>query len=130
MTLRYVVLPVRGGQPGSIVRLSDGRLSRQGYAPGHEIGDISEAPMRACRFHELLTAIATADISRLPLNLWSENRIQLEVAVLNHRKAIVARPFARLKPSRSSPAQQRFAALLSKLDALASGANPDCDTEN
>jgi hypothetical protein len=130
MSLRYVVLPVRDGQPGRILRVSDGRLSRQGYAPGHEIGDISEAPMPACRFHQLLTAIETADIPGLPLNLWSEDRIQLEVAVLNHRKTIVAGPFARLKAGRSSAARQRFAALLGKLDALASGANPDCESEN
>ncbi len=130
MTLRYVVLPRRGGQPGSIVRVGDGRLSRQGYAPGREIGDISEAPMPACRIHQLLSILEAADIPGLPLNLWFEDRIQLEVAVLNHRKTIVARPFARLKASRSSPAQQRFAALLGKLDALASAAIPDCDTEN
>jgi len=130
LTLRYVVLPVQDGQPGSIVRVRDGRLSRQSYTPGQNIGSARESPLPACRFRPLLAAIEAANIPGLPLNLWSDQRIELEIRVLANRKTIVARPFTRLRADRAGPAQRRFDVLLGQLDGLGNDADTDCSKEN
>ncbi len=48
------------------------------------------------------------DVVSLPVNLWSADHLELEIQVLGHRDAVVARDFDRLKSDDRDEAQQRF----------------------
>jgi hypothetical protein len=127
LNLRYVTLPASKDQPGNIFRINATRISRQRYTPGENIGAVEWTSLSSCDYQKLMRAIEAADIPVMPVNLWSNDHIELEVQVLDHRKSIVAQPFTRLRESRSSQAQVRFAALLTELDKLdeGSGCSPD-----
>jgi len=118
-SLRYLELPARGQQqPGFILRISDATVSRQAYAPGTVLAEPSRTALPACRFRQLMAAIGSADLPDLPVNLWSQAQIELEVQVLAHRKSVIARPFKRLQSNTDGPEQQRFDTLLGVIRKL------------
>jgi len=118
-TLRFVELPPPGsGEAGSILRIAAGIATRQLYAPGREIGVPVPLALDAESWAGLLEAFRTAELANLPLNLWAEGQLELEVAVLEHRRTIVARPFSRLSPADRGPAQLHFEALAAALRAF------------
>ena len=113
LTLRFMNLPARDYiSQGFIVRIRGGRLSRQAYTPGSAIGEPSWHALGENKFMELVTALRKADPGSLPGNLWSENRLELEIHVLAHKKILLAGPFSRLEPESQEPEQQRFETLL------------------
>lgn len=123
MSLRFVELPP-GNEPGSILRMAGGTLTRQDYSPGRVVGDPEALPLGQERFTTMVTAIRTAQLEKLPVNLWSLSHFELEVQVLEHRKTVVARSFSRLSPDENSKEQQRFEQLVKKLRALESSPTP------
>ncbi len=118
-TLRYVEIPARGQQqPGFILRINDAMVSRQAYTPGKVLAEPSRTVLADCRFQHLMAAIDSADLPDLPVNLWSQAQIELEVQVLAHRKTLMARPFTRLRSDIHGPEQQRFDTLLGVIRTL------------
>jgi hypothetical protein len=117
--LRFVALPPPGSpEAGSILRIAAGTATRQAYAPGLEIGEPVPLALDAERWAELLAVLLAADLPTLPLNLWAEGQLELEVAVLEHRQTVIARPFRRLSPADRGPAQLHFEALAAVLQAF------------
>lgn len=117
--LRFVDLPARDyTSPGTITRIRGGRISLQAYAPGRNVAEQNRKPLGNDEFMELIAALVAAEPSSLPGNLWSEDQLEFELQVLGHKKVVLARPFTRLAGKESSPAQQRFDALLLVLREL------------
>lgn len=120
LRLRFLDLPTSGdGNPGTLLRLVGGRLSRQAYSPGHSLEQPRVTPMEDNQYTWLIAAIQKAQLSGFPANLWSEGQVELEVQVLAHKKVVLARRFSRLESARPEPAQQRFDTLLLVLRELA-----------
>ena len=114
--LRYIELPPKGDvTSGFILRILDGTASRQAYSPGHPPGPELKAPLKHCDLIRLSTAIKAADMGGLPNNLWSDSQIELEVEILGYKKAVLARPFSRLRSQDKGVEQQRFDELIAVL---------------
>lgn len=124
-TLRFVELPPPGSEAaGSILRFSQGTATRQSYAPGREIGEPVSLKVSDEKLNALVGALRAADLSTLPVNLWSDAHLELEVALLQHRRTLVARPFSRLSPQTLGEAQQRFEKLVAVLEELRASLTP------
>ncbi len=120
-TLRFVELPPPGSETaGAILRVSQGTATRQSYAPGREIGKPVSQDLSDEQLDALLAALRAAELSTLPVNLWSDAHLELELAVLEHRRTLVARPFGRLSPESLGETQQRFDKLVAALQDLRS----------
>ncbi len=119
LRLRFVDLPTRSYvQPGSVLRLRGGKVSRQTYSPGRAVGQQNWEPLQQEQFQALIAALQAAQFESLPGNLWSEDQLELEVQVLAFKKTILARPFTRLDRAALEPEQQRFELLLPVLRDL------------
>ena len=93
LSLRLTALPsTPEGEDGYILRIEDGRLSRQVYAPGRVIGTPELRPLTECGRDEAVAALRGAAVWELPGNLQRNPATELSVAVLGHRTTIIARP--------------------------------------
>jgi hypothetical protein len=125
LAIRFLELPPdTPATAGSIVRLEERRLSRRDYAPGREIGAETTRELPAERVRELAATLRQAGFDGLPLNLSAESQIEVEVALLEHRKTVLARQFGRLAPAPAPDARARFEQVLSALRALGSALAP------
>jgi hypothetical protein len=100
---------------GSILRVTGDELSVQPYAPGREVGAATAIELGGERFGELARALVDSGFWDLPVNLWSDDQIEIEVRVLDHRRTVYARTFSRLSPDALGEAQQRFDRLVEHL---------------
>lgn len=117
--LRFLELSGQGADAtGSILRVRGRELSVQPYAPGREIGEPVGRELDPAEWSDLLEALVGADFSVLPVNLWSERQLELEVRMLDHGHTVYARPFARLSRERPVAAQGRFDRLADAVRAL------------
>jgi hypothetical protein len=121
LRLRWVLLPgTPGNGPGTISRIHESVFSRRRYTPGREIGDTSERALEAEQIQALAQRLDRVGFESLPINLWSDDPIEIEVGVLGHRKTVLARPFGDLESQRDEQAQARLEQLLGDLRALES----------
>ena len=119
LRLRYIELPPKNAAAtGFILRISDGSASRQAYYPGRQSGPQLTAPLRPCGLTRLSAAIQAAGMDSLPSNLWSDSQIELEVELLGHKKAVLARPFTRLNAQDMGVEQQKLDRLITFLRAF------------
>jgi hypothetical protein len=132
LKLRLLFLPAgEQGKAGSVLRIDAGRAARQVYSPGRELGTESWTALGPCRIAELARAIKQADLADIPVNLWSDDHIELAVQLLAYDKTVTARQFTRLKSKQPGASQQRFEALVKLLQtfepalAASCGAAPD-----
>ncbi|HEY5775282.1 MAG TPA: hypothetical protein VIS57_04285 [Xanthomonadales bacterium] len=120
LRLRFLDLPARGDDnPGTLLRLVGGRLSRQAYLPGRPLEEPRVTPLEDDQYTRLVAAMQKAQLAGLPANLWSEGTVELEVQVLAHKKVVLARRFSRLESASLESVQQRFDTLLFALRHLA-----------
>lgn len=121
LTLIYSYLPA--GDPenaGMIVEIEGARMTRKAYRPGSGPGQPLTSELAGNALNTLLSALGEARIDALPHNLVAEATHQLEVRVLRHRRAVVARPF---KGGDSAPQEtKRFLQLTKVLRELQVGA--------
>ncbi|MEW6336269.1 MAG: hypothetical protein AB1625_02595 [Acidobacteriota bacterium] len=123
--LRFVRLPADGrGGPGSLLRLEGLEFATRAYEPGREIGAEETRALDRERFSALAATLVGARLAQLPVNLWSDEYLELEVGVLQHRQTVTARRFGRLGPGSDADARERFRAVVAALDALASTSAP------
>ena len=113
LQLRFVRLPKAG--EGEIVIVRDGEVSEKAYDPGTSIGEEVSRPVAGSDLEELVAALIAADVGSLPVNVWSEDHVELEVQVLGHRTAVVGRDFERLRSGGADPARERFGRLVAFL---------------
>jgi len=108
--LRFVRLPEDGD--GEILSMRDGLESRKAYSPGRRIGDETVSELNSDRLTAVVKVLLEADVASLPVNLWSAEHVELEVAVFGHRTVVIGRDFSRLASDKESDAGKRFARLV------------------
>jgi len=123
--LRFVQLPAPGrAGTGSILRVEAGAISRWPYAPGRTVGEVVTRHLERRDLVALVSAIQKADPQTLPVNLWSDAYLELEVRVLQHRRTVMARPFSRLAGRKAGDPQRRFDRLVEVLQKLEAEIQP------
>jgi hypothetical protein len=123
--LRFVRLPADGtGGPGSVLRGAGREVTTRAYEPGREIGAGQVRAIEPVRFASLAASLFAAGFSELPVNLWSDEYLEVEVGVLQHRRTVIARQFGRLGPASDAAARERFRSVVAALDALAAPPAP------
>ncbi len=109
LQLRFVTLPAETSDTeGSILMIRNGEVTKKAYTPGRRIGDEVSRTLTGPDLEALVAALLKADVVTLPVNLWSVDHTELEIQVLGHRKAVVARQFSGLNADEPDAAQQRF----------------------
>lgn len=122
LSLRLVDLPAPGSTAvGSILRIEAGIATRQPYAPGRTVGELVPLELGRDRLAALAASIRAADLASLPANVWSDAHLELEVRLLQHGRAVVARPFSRRSADEDDAARRRFEGLIEALRALGAG---------
>ena len=119
LTLRILQLPPTKGQDGLIVDVRGGEVLRRRYAPGRGVGGAMYKPLERPDLLEVLNALISADFENLPANLMADETVEVEVAMLGHRKKVIARQFGRAMPAETAQAQARFDRLLAVLRTFA-----------
>ena len=125
LNLRILQLPSKKGIDGSIVEVRRGEVSRRRYAPGRGVKDGMNAPLDREELLPVLHALIAADFEHLPANLMASEPVEVEVAMLGHRKKVIARGFGRPMPAEAAAAQGRFDKLLVALRAFTESANAE-----
>lgn len=105
-------------QAGFILRVQGGDISRQAYAPGRLVEAPDRQRIASCQMSEMLAALMVAKVWNLPVNLQREGLTELEVAVLGHRKTVIARSSFR---SGGNDAQTGFEVLMAQLELQPAG---------
>lgn len=111
--LRFLRLPRNGD--GEILSIRNGVETRKAYTPGSSIGDETASELTADRLKAVVEALLEADIASLPVNLWSDEHVEVEAAVLGHRTTVIGRDFSRLASEKESDAGKRFTRLVAFL---------------
>lgn len=119
--LRFVTLPETGGRgSGVILRIENGEISKQDYAPGKAIGPVRSRELAQCQLRDVVSALRRAQYWELPINVYADAVIELEVHVLSQRKSVIARPTFNRAPTEK---QTAFADLLTRLTGQPSACN-------
>ncbi len=92
------------------------RIPKKGYGP-KSVLELSEK-----EFQALTTMIAKNDPSRFPPNLWAKHYTDFNVNVLQFRKSMQARQFARLTPKTLGEKQKAFDEIYAALEKLSTRA--------
>jgi|GEM_PF-2800132 len=120
--LRLVALPGAGSdEAGFILRVENGNLSRRPYAPGRQLGDAGSEPVTRADLERMIAAVQEADFTSLPTNVYADDQLEVEVRVLDHHKAVLARPFTSLQGKDGGDAGERLAALVELLSSIDAG---------
>jgi hypothetical protein len=77
---------------GVIMEAKGGRLSRQPYRPGDEIGEKQTRALTQAWVIEAIDAVRAADLLSMPSAMPANNRYRLELSVLENRVSVQARP--------------------------------------
>ncbi len=105
-------------RPGFLFQVEDGAAIKQPHGSGG-YGDGVTLPLTPERLKALTSVLTAADVEKLPANLYAEEYSEVVVQVLNHRKSLLARQFAGLKPETHGEKQRRFDRLFESLRAVA-----------
>jgi hypothetical protein len=93
LDLRLVTIADAGGdEPGAIVRIEGGQVSRQAYDPGETVGAVQIRDLTQCQLQDIISALGDARLWALPINMHADAVTELEVRILSQRKTVIARP--------------------------------------
>ena len=96
------------GADGFLFRLAGPRVTTRAFEPGQGYGDTLAIELGSAEVEDLAQSLADASPGELPANLWADDYTDLSIQVLNHRKSVQARQFARLSPSTHGQRQVNF----------------------
>jgi len=117
--LRLLELPA-DRPDGSVMEIQDHSVSVRAYSPGSDIGEPETFDMQRAGIERIAKALRASGIESLPVNLWSQGLVELDVRILGHRKTTMAREFMRMTPDSLGEAQKRFNKLIGKLRRIRS----------
>ncbi len=119
LQVRWLSLPgTEHEQPGLIVRIRRGRIERQAYTPGVDIGGTTSRALTPSQLQTLIRAFEDAEFWQLPLNLEADGLNEIQVSILAQTKTVIARPGFK---AATAEQQTAFAKLLSGLAELPTG---------
>ena len=111
--LRMLELPT--DQIGSVLDIEGRMISYLPYAPGRTIGERYDIQYDSELIRLLQQTMLEAAIWAFPVNLWSEQQIELELRILQQHKSVSSRKFSGLQPDTLGQIQTRFDRMLDKL---------------
>jgi hypothetical protein len=120
-TVRIVVhrKPRKKDDPsGFLLRIVGTRATTRAYEPIRGYRDPVVLDMPAPELRALAGELAARDPATWPSNLYAEEYTDLSIRVLNHEKAVQARPFAGLAPAAHGRQQEAFEEVFAMLQAL------------
>jgi hypothetical protein len=123
-TLRLIahVKPSPGqGAAGFLVRIEDGRVTRQEYREG-AYTDTRGLPLTAQALREVAGILADGDPATLPANVHSDVYRELVVQVLDRRKSVLARGYTGPAAPGQGESRERLERLFARLTARLSPA--------
>lgn len=103
----------RAGRAGLL-----GRATTRTFDPSEGYGEMMEIELTAPEIAELAGLLAEGDPSSFPANLWADSYTDLTIQVLDKKKSVRARQFARLSPSTHGQLQLDFNSIYGSLQAL------------
>lgn len=106
------------GARGFLLRLAGPRVVTRAYGPAAGYGEPLALELDPGEVEDLARSLADGDPASLPANLWAEHYTDLSIQVLNRRKAVQARQFARLTPTTHGRLQEAFDTLYATLEAI------------
>jgi hypothetical protein len=118
VTLHFKPRAATQAQPGFLLQL-EGAAGRSEPYVGAGYGDAVPLALGADGLRALASDLAAADLEKMPVNIYAPEYTELTVRVLNHRKSVLARRFAGLKPDSAGDAQRRFERVFNSLKAVA-----------
>jgi hypothetical protein len=109
------------GAAGFLVRIEDGRATRQEYREG-TYTEIKRLALPAAEVREVAGILADADPEALPATLHAEVYSEVVVQVLDRRKNVLARSLSGPAPSEQRESAARFERLVARLGARVNAA--------
>lgn len=103
---------------GFLFRLSGSRVTTRTFDSSEGYSETKEAELTPAEFEELARVLANADPASLPDNLWADSYTDLSIELLDKKKSIQARQFARLTPSTHGKLQLDFNSIYNSLYAI------------
>ena len=118
--LRFVELPPKKGNrsTGAILHVARGVAKWRPYVPAQEFGTEETREVGGESFTELVRALHAAEPESLPVNLFSDNHLEIDVRILDQKKRLVARDFGRLSKDSLGEQQKRFDRLVEALETF------------
>lgn len=110
--------PPEGPGDGLLLRLEGRTATSRTYDPAAGYGRPRRLDLSRDDVRDLAARLAAADPGDLPVNLWAAEYTDVSLRVLDHRVSLQARRFAGMTPATHAAEQERFARLLSALNAL------------
>lgn len=125
LTLRLLYLPEDASTlTGEIVRIEDGRASRQSYAPGRVLSAPDYSRLDPAALAGIARTILESGFVSWPINVYGSGTTELHIAVLGHDRTVSARSFSRASPEEWSDegrALQKLATEISDTVSLETG---------
>lgn len=115
---------VGGAESGVLVVLDGGVLTRTEQTPG-SAGVAVTVPVTGERLRSLVTELAESGLEKLPVNLYRQRYVDLNVRVLGRARSVQARKFVGMDPAKQ-PAQR---AALEKVIQSILALGPECPGE-
>ena len=113
-------LIMRGGKPGEegfLMRIKGRTITTRRRPPG-KLGPEVRLELSDKEYRKLLSLLVKNEPAKFPVNLWAKHYTDFNVTVLNHRKSMQARQFARLTPKTHGEKQKQFDRIFDALQAL------------
>lgn len=92
LELLLLLLPEQAESGGVILEAKGGRLSRQAYRPGVEMGERQSRALTQAWVGEAVAAMRAAGLLSMPQAMPAKDRLRLELSVLGNRVSVQARP--------------------------------------
>lgn len=113
-------LIMRGGKPGEegfLLRMQ-GRTVTTRRRPKGKIGPEVRLELTEKQYRKVLDLLVKNEPGKFPVNLWAQHYTDFNLTVLNHRKSMQARQFARLTPQTHGEKQKQFDRIFAAMQAL------------
>lgn len=117
--LRLLELPA-DRRDGSVMEIQGDSVSIRTYSQGSDVGDRETFDIQRSGTERIAKVLHRSGIESMPVNLWAQGLVELEVRILGHRKTTIARDFMRMTPDGPGEAQKRFNRLISELQQIRS----------
>jgi len=106
-----------GPADGWLLRVEEGTATASPFAAGHS-AERRALALEPDRLGRLLQALLAAGVESLPGNLYAPDYRELTLSVLNRRKNLTARAFARMTPTQLGEQQTLFERAFAEIETL------------
>ena len=105
------------GEEGFLMRM-EGRTVTTRRRPQKGMGPEVRLELSPKEFQEVVKILKENEPGQFPVNLWAQYYTDFNVTILNHRKSMQARQFARLTPKTHGEKQKQFDRIFAAMEKL------------